>query len=118
MTKLARTRIEVKPRLIVKDERALGPGKADLLDAIARTGSISAAARDLDMSYRRAWQLVDVMNKSFKKPLVEAAPGGKAGGGAAVTEYGREALALYRNLQAALEQSAAKFAAPLEKLLK
>lgn len=94
--------LEIKPRLIVRGERALGPGKADLLELIAATGSISAAAKRMRMSYSRAWTLVDVMNRTFKAPLVEAAAGGAHGGGAVVTERGREALEQYRRMQADL----------------
>ena len=79
---------------------AMGPGKADLLEAILETGSISAAGRKLGMSYRRAWLLVDEMNKCFKEPLVQARMGGAKGGGAEVTDLGRDALKRYRALQA------------------
>jgi molybdate transport system regulatory protein len=81
------------------DHYAMGPGKADLLEAILETGSISAAGRKLNMSYRRAWLLVDEMNKCFRGPLVHARLGGAHGGGADVTELGKEALQLYRELQ-------------------
>jgi molybdate transport system regulatory protein len=80
---------------------AMGPGKADLLEAIQATGSISAAGRKLGMSYRRAWLLVDEMNRCFRTPVVEARLGGAGGGGATVTELGREALLRYRRLQEA-----------------
>jgi molybdate transport system regulatory protein len=76
----------------------LGPGKVDLLEAIARKGSISAAAREMDMSYRRAWLLVEAMNQMFARPLVVAAPGGARGGGAQVTEFGLEVAAAYRRI--------------------
>lgn len=77
---------------------AMGPGKADLLDAISQTGSISASAKQLGMSYRRAWELVDTMNQCFDQPLVKAAQGGSHGGGAKVTEFGFIVLKLYRDL--------------------
>ena len=77
----------------------MGPGKADLLEAILETGSISAAGRKLSMSYRRAWLLVDEMNKCFRGPLVHARLGGTHGGGADITELGHEALRQYRELQ-------------------
>lgn len=92
--------IDMKLRLLCDDEIALGPGKADLLEAIAQTGSISAAARSLDMSYRRAWLLVDAMNRCFREPLVLKLAGGKQGGGANVTPAGQAALACYRKMQA------------------
>ena len=78
----------------------MGPGKADLLDAIAQTGSISAAARQMRMSYRRAWLLVHTMNECFAEPLVNAAKGGKTGGGASLTATGAEVLAKYREVSA------------------
>jgi molybdate transport system regulatory protein len=112
------TAIELKPRLVKGGERALGPGKADLLELIETTGSISAAARKLSMSYSRAWTLVDAMNQAFKTPLVEAAPGGKAGGGARVTDTGRIVVKRYRALQARLEKQAAPFLEEFAALLK
>lgn len=79
---------------------AIGPGKADLLEAIDRTGSISAAARAMRMSYRRAWLLVDTMNACFRAPLVTTEKGGREGGGAVLTLTGRRALRSYRALAA------------------
>lgn len=104
--------------MIAGGERAFGPGKADLLDQISATGSISAAAKAMKMSYSRAWQLVDQMNRAFKRPLVEAATGGKRGGGAVLTEEGAEVLALYRRLQADLEGAASPFNASFAKRLR
>lgn len=86
-------------RILLGAEIAIGPGKADLLDAIGRTGSISAAAREMKMSYRRAWLLVDTMNHCFRSPLVEAAKGGSGGGGARITELGLDVLARYRAME-------------------
>src|SRR6476619_5239667 len=77
-------------RIMFRKAIAMGPGKADLLRAIEQTGSISAAARALGMSYRRAWLLVDTMNQCFRAPLVEAEAGGKRGGGARLTRVGAE----------------------------
>lgn len=79
----------------------LGPGKTELLDAIAQTGSISAAGRAMKMSYRRAWLLVDDLNRMFRQPLVEAQPGGARGGGARLTPFGQEVVARYRAIEAA-----------------
>lgn len=110
--------LEIKPRIVARGERAFGPGKADLLDNIVSTGSISAAAKAMNMSYSRAWFLVDQMNRAFKRPLVNAAPGGRRGGGAQVTPEGVEMLALYRRLQAALNESAADFAGAFGKHLR
>jgi molybdate transport system regulatory protein len=78
---------------------ALGPGKIDLLEAIDRTGSISAGARALGLSYRRGWDLVATMNQCFKIPLVERVKGGKGGGGAQLTAAGRKQLKLYRTME-------------------
>jgi molybdate transport system regulatory protein len=86
-------------RISFKKSIAMGPGKADLLDAIAQSGSISAAARALGMSYRRAWLLVETMNECFKAPLVETATGGQHGGGAQVTDLGREVVRRYRAME-------------------
>jgi len=97
-----------KIRILIGAVVAIGPGKADLLQAIARTGSISAAARAMGMSYRRAWLLVDALNAAFRRPLVETAAGGRRGGGARVTELGEEVLRRYR----AMEVRAARAVAP------
>ena len=72
---------KLRLRLLFGPEIAVGPGKVALLKAIRETGSISAAARRMNMSYRRAWLLVDTMNRCFRKPLVDSSPGGKGGGG-------------------------------------
>jgi molybdate transport system regulatory protein len=112
------TKNDVKVRLLRDDEIAMGPGKADLLDAIAQTGSISAAARAMDMSYRRAWLLVDVMNRSFREPLVSSAAGGTKGGGAHVTDAGLEVLKLFRAMEAAAATAAKPHMKALAKLLR
>ena len=104
-------------RILLGAAIALGPGKAELLEAIGRTGSISAAARLMSMSYRRAWQLVETMNRCFKSPLVEAAPGGKGGGGARLTEAGRVALDRYRAMEAKAASSVAAEMAAFEEQL-
>jgi len=92
---------ETEPRLrvLMGAAVALGPGKARLLDAIGETGSISAAARAMGMSYRRAWTLVEAMNRDFRKPLVETNAGGAGGGGAVVTAAGADALRRYRQME-------------------
>ncbi len=95
--------LKLKPRLLHGNDFAIGPGKADLLDAIAAFGSITAAARALAMSYRRAWLLVEVMNRCWAEPLVETAVGGTRGGGARLTKTGATVLAAYRALEAQLE---------------
>jgi molybdate transport system regulatory protein len=86
-------------RVLADDSPAIGPGRARLIAAIDATGSISAAAREMGMSYRRAWQLVEAINSSFNQPVVTTAVGGKRGGGAAVTVFGREILASYRRME-------------------
>ena len=87
-------------RVLLGAAIAIGPGKADLLDAIAASGSISAAAKRMGMSYRRAWLLVDTMNNCFRAPLVASARGGSGGGGARLTPLGEEVLARYRDMEA------------------
>ena len=86
-------------RILLGREIAIGPGKAELLRLIEEMGSISAAAREMGMSYRRAWTLVETMNGAFREPVVEAATGGRGGGGAQVTDFGREALKRYRAME-------------------
>jgi molybdate transport system regulatory protein len=81
-------------------DRALGPGKIRLLEAIGKTGSISRAGRALGMSYRRAWLLVDDMNRSFRASVVVTQPGGAQGGGAALTPFGLELIETYRAIEA------------------
>lgn len=78
----------------------MGPGKARLVSSIANTGSISAAARKMGMSYRRAWQLVESLNKSFAEPVVLTAIGGKRGGGAVVTDFGKRLVERYHGMEA------------------
>ncbi len=92
-------RTQLHLRIHLGPEVALGPGKADLLEGIDATGSIAAAGRRLGMSYKRAWVLVDTMNACFRTPLVAAAKGGKAGGGAALTALGTQVLKAYRRMQ-------------------
>jgi molybdate transport system regulatory protein len=94
-----------KLRVMFGTEIAIGPGKAELLDAIAATGSISESARKLGMSYRRAWLLVDTMNRCFREPLVASATGGAGGGGARVTPFGRRVLASFRAMQARVDRA-------------
>jgi len=93
--------LALRPRLrVLRDaEIALGPGKVDLLESIAATGSIAEAARRLGMSYTRAWKLVRSMNGCFRAPLVAAARGGRERGGAELTDDGRAALRLYRQME-------------------
>lgn len=99
------------------EEIAIGPGKVALLEAIVATGSITAAAKELGMSYRRAWLLVDDMNRCFKQPIVDSAKGGKEGGGTVVNEMGQEVIRLYRHIEQVAEASTAKELAKLNRLL-
>src|SRR5580692_2196957 len=113
-------------RVDLGSKRALGPGKIRLLEAIGATGSISQAGRALDMSYRRAWLLVDDMNRCFRAPVVTTQGGGAKGGGAALTPFGRALIEQYRAIEAramaaaspqlrALETSLRRRAAPAAK---
>jgi len=86
-------------RVLASGPPAMGPGKAALISHIERTGSISGAARAMGMSYRRAWQLVEAINASFRRPVVITAIGGKRGGGAVVTAFGREIVASYGDME-------------------
>jgi molybdate transport system regulatory protein len=94
-------------RIDFDGNRRLGPGKIALLEAIQQRGSIAAAGRDFGMSYRRAWLLVDEMNRMFLAPLVETHGGGRNGGGAALTGLGRSIVALYREAERKTKFSAA-----------
>lgn len=109
--------VEPRLRILLGTDIAIGPGKAALLDAVARTGSISAGARALGMSYRRAWVLVDTMNRAFRQPVVETAKGGASGGGARVTEFGLEVLSRYRAMEVAAAASVAADMREFTKLL-
>ena len=93
--------VEARPRIriLFGSAFAIGPGKADLLQAIERTGSISAAARSMGMSYRRAWLLIDTMNQCFRKPVIDTATGGRGGGGAQITAFGKTVLRSYRAME-------------------
>ena len=88
-------------RVLLEGEIALGPGKVDLLEAIAECGSISRAAKQVTLSYRRAWDMVDTMNRCFSTPLVESSTGGRGGGGACLTPLGCRVVRLYRDMESA-----------------
>lgn len=87
-------------RIVFGDAGMIGPGKAELLERIARCGSIAAAGREMGMSYKRAWMLIETLNAMFKAPLVKRSRGGHGGGGAQVTETGHHVLSLYRAFEA------------------
>ena len=98
---------------------AMGPGKAELISQIEASGSISAAARNMGMSYRRAWQLVEAINASFTEPVVLTAIGGKRGGGTSVTDYGRQLVAQFHSMEdkasAAIAEDIARLSQQLRK---
>lgn len=109
----------IKPTLFIRikfGERAfIGPGKTELLELIDEHGSISAAGRAMGMSYRRAWMIIDGLNSAFRSPLVTKQTGGSGGGGAVLTELGREVVTRYRQIE---KQAAEKSAADLKALSK
>lgn len=104
-------------RLDFDEGRRLGPGKVALLESIGETGSISAAGRAHAMSYRKAWLLVEEVNRMFARPLVAARPGGVKGGGAELTDAGRQVVALYREAERKMRAGAKAEIARMEKAL-
>jgi molybdate transport system regulatory protein len=113
----AAPRLKIKTQLLLGDEIAMGPGKAELLSWVDRAGSISAAAKGMGLSYRRAWLMVDLMNRCFAAPLVTTAHGGARGGGARLTPEGHTALAAFRRIEAAAQQAADEAGESLRALL-
>jgi molybdate transport system regulatory protein len=91
---MARLRVSI----VLESGARIGPGKAKLLESVRDTGSISAAAREMGMSYKRAWLLLDSMNQAFTELVVTAAPGGAGGGGATLTAFGAEVLERYNRI--------------------
>lgn len=110
----AAPRLRFRTRVTVGEVIAIGPGKIDLLEAIDQAGSITAAAKQLDMSYRRAWLLLDELNRSLRSPAVSTAKGGSAGGGCALTDTGRQLIALYRQIEQTAQEANR---APIRRLL-
>lgn len=104
-------------RLVFDDGLKVGPGKADLLELIAQKGSISAAGREMGMSYKRAWSLVDEMNAAFAQPLVQSSRGGAKGGGASLTEAGQTVLNAFRTLETKMQTAGAQEIAVISDLL-
>ena len=96
---------EVRFRVDFSAACSVGAGKIELLETIARTGSLSQAARELSMSYRRAWVLVDSLNRDFDTPVARNNVGGN-GGGAVLTDFGHELIAAYRALEAGIQELA------------
>jgi molybdate transport system regulatory protein len=112
---------DAPPRLRIRilfGEAMLGPGRADLLEGIRASGSIAAAGRAMDMSYKRAWSLVEEMNAAFREPLVESTRGGARGGGARLTDTGEAVLAHYRKLEEIAAEAGAARLAALRSMLK
>ena len=94
-------------RVVFSEGAMIGPGKADLLERIAQRGSIAAAGREMGMSYKRAWELIGTLNAMFEAPLVDSTRGGPGGGGAVLTDMGRDILRLYREVEAEAAAAAA-----------
>ena len=99
---------DIRFRVDFYDRCSVGTGKIRLLEAVERTGSLSQAARETPMSYRRAWLLIDSMNAEFDTPVISATIGGSGGGGAKLTAFGRELIAAYRALERRLSILAAE----------
>ena len=105
-------------RIVFGEDAMLGPGKADLLERIRDTGFIAAAGRAMSMSYKRAWMLVDDMNRAFRDPLVDSTRGGAKGGGARLTEAGETVLAHYRKLEEIMAEAGAARIGTLRSMLR
>lgn len=105
----------LKITLILESGARIGPGKAALLESVRATGSIAAAGRAMGMDYKRAWLLIDSLNRAFATPTVERMTGGPRGGGATLTAFGEELLARYRRLHDAAAELAADDLAALER---
>jgi molybdate transport system regulatory protein len=102
-------------RILAGGGPAMGPGKAELIENIAETGSISAAGRAMGMSYRRAWQLVEALNAAYREPVVVTAVGGERGGGTRVTPFGMRLVAQFRAME---EKASAAIAADVKRFSK
>lgn len=108
----------VRPRIRLTETLAIGPGKIDLLRQVAETQSISGAARALGMTYKRAWFLIDSLNQGLGRPVVETATGGKGGGGALLTDLGRQVVERYMALETCLNAAGRKELNALRRLTK
>lgn len=109
----SKTKIRFSFRIFVGGERYMGPGRVQLMEGIIKHGSIAKAAQDMNMSYRKAWQMVKDMNAMSKKPLVEKQLGGRSGGGAFVTDAGKEIMRQYYSIE---KQAASFFEKASDKL--
>lgn len=112
-----KSKAQFRLRIYRDEDVAMGPGKVALLEAIAEAGSLSAAARQIGMSYRRAWLLLDETNKAFKSPVVSTAAGGSHGGGTVLTPLGEEVIRRYRAIEDAARLAARADIAALTRLL-
>src|ERR1041385_5152798 len=118
--RVSNSKPKLLPRLRVTcgDEVALGPGKAELLELVGRTGSIREAAERMNMSYMRAWKLIQTMNACFREPLVNSERGGSSHGGAALTPAGDKVLQLYREMEKACVEQTKKSWGELRRLIR
>lgn len=107
----------IRPRIAFGPDFAIGPGKIELLRAVAASGSISGAARLLGMTYKRAWLLINTMNQGFDRPVLERSVGGKGGGGARLTTLGEALLRHYEDIDHACQKAAAASLASLHTLM-
>lgn len=114
------SRYEARFRMRIRagDTIAIGPGKIDLLEAIGTYGSLSAAARSMGMSYRRAWLLLDEINRALEQPATDATTGGQAGGGSKLTAVGERIVMLYREIEREAERASRRQMTALIDLLK
>jgi molybdate transport system regulatory protein len=113
-----RPEVRFRMRIIQNDVIALGPGQVSLLEAVREHGSISAAARSMNMSYRRAWLLMDELNRALASPATVSEHGGQSGGGSTLTPVGEEIIRLYRGIEARAEAVCAPEIDALLKLVK
>jgi molybdate transport system regulatory protein len=116
--KAGNKQVGARLRIVLEPDIAIGPGKADILEGIKETGSIAAAGRRMGMSYKRAWLLVETMNRCFNTPVVETSRGGRVRGGASLTPAGERVLACYRRMEALTEKAIAKEMRALKSLLR
>ncbi|HEY4367164.1 MAG TPA: hypothetical protein VGN07_07985 [Steroidobacteraceae bacterium] len=105
--------LKIRLRIDFGDTNAVGPGKIALLERMRDTGSLSQAARELKMSYRRAWQLLESLNTSFREPVVVTSVGGKGGGGTVITDLGVALIAAYREFEREMTKRAATYFGPM-----
>jgi molybdate transport system regulatory protein len=108
------TSARLRLRVYLGEDHSLGPGKVQLLEAVRELGSITSAARSMDMAYRHAWELIDDMNRCFRSPVVATASGGATRGGARVTAFGEEVIRRFRAMEQATRTATAADLASLE----